>query len=171
MRRTILLLAAGALVMSACSGGSEEGQGTQTTTPEASAETYWPETGSWESGGFTVEDLVETWIGEGVEPARNTTYSYRVTIRQCDPGESCGDLRIATRNFAGTGKPLSCKGTLTYLGTQDHAFVFQEDIDSGICANALLALMPMPSGLTLGVEEYWEGGWGSHGVLRMSAYA
>jgi hypothetical protein len=177
IRRTTYLLMVGVLVLAACSTSPDNG--TQTTTPRASASS------SVESSPSIGADhiLVGTWEGKVIEEGV-ATWSTRVTIHPCSSGEPCGRYRFAAQDWNRTGRKGSCGGTLSYEGTrdpgmetQDHSFTFQETvtwnrgvITAGIrgCADALMALTPLQDRLTLGIQEYWEGGWGTYGLLRMT---
>jgi hypothetical protein len=177
MRRTILLLSAVALVLASCGPETDEGQDAEPTgSPEASPTTTLGPSpsgaGGTSSTGLTVADLRGAWIGVLVEPAVRTSYALRVTIGRCAPDVSCGRLRIAAVDYAGTGEPLHCEGELTFEGFQEDlgAFAFQETIESGPCADALLAVVPMPGAYAVGVEEHWEGAWASFGALMSADY-
>ncbi len=146
------------------------------------------------AAGFTVADLAGTWTGEvlmpgfvspeaSITPAKDTTFTTSVTIGACAPGATCGSVSYATRDWTGSGKPLSCSGSLKYRGPYEggSGFAFEEAISSRsgapvgpeqaqACSNNILVLTPLASGATVGVEER-EGGmaWQDYGVLAKSA--
>jgi hypothetical protein len=181
MRRTTYLLMGGVLMLAACSNGSD--QGTKSTTPRASASP------SVESSPRIDADsmLVGAWEGKVIEAGIYTTWSTRVTIHPCAWGEPCGRFSFTAQDWYRTGRKGSCGGTLSYEGTrdpgietQDHSFTFQETVTwnrgvltegiEGItrCVGSLMALTPLQDRMTLGIQEYWEGGWGTYGLLRMT---
>jgi hypothetical protein len=165
MRRAILLVSVAVLVLASC-GEDTEGGGSQATTPAASAS---PSTEPSPSGP-EADDFVGSWRGTLYEPDWDATWSLRATIRQCDPGHGCGRLRLKTPYSGYTDGPLSCEGTLSYEGTEDNAFVFDEIIEDGICVNARMLLTPLPSGHAFGVERYYLGSSIAYGFLLLEHY-
>jgi len=175
MRRTVLPLAVVVLVLASCTGGTKESEPSGSSTPETSAQS------SPSIDAQSMDMLVGTWTGKVIEPGR-ATWSYKVTLESCSSGVLCGRVSFATQDFVDTGRAASCGGTLTYEGMrepdiamEDHSFTLQEGItwergvvkSHGGCDDALMALTPMPDGVTLGFEEYYGGGWGNnYGLLR-----
>lgn len=104
-----------------------------------------------------------------------------MTLSECTPGATCGAVSYATQEWSGTGKAMSCRGTLRYRGPYEDgpAFAFEEAITSrsgavaGVsqtqnCTNAILVVTPLASGAEVGVEERVDA-WQDYGVLVKSA--
>lgn len=157
----IIPLAFVTLLLASCSSDTDEGQDAQPTAASGASVSASTEASI---GGATVADLEGTWIGVLIEPARKATYSLRVTFGECSPGQECGRW-VAKGETIGT-----CPATLTYEGIEDAAFMFEEAVESGPCVDGRLAVVPMPGDYAIGVEEYWEGAWGSFGALLNENY-
>ena len=171
MRRAILLLAALALLLTACDGGTEESDGTQTPTPIGSA------TGSASpsASGLAQSDLAGTWTGREIEMGWDpeAIWSARLTISQCDPGDMCGHGRVVLLNWRSLYGRQRCRYSFRYERSEGSTAFFSTYVTKSrgpkACASSQMALSLMPSGMSLGIEEYWKGGWRAYGVLRRSA--
>jgi hypothetical protein len=147
------------------------------------------------AAAFTVADLVGTWTGTvivpgfdeqgmALDPSKDTSFTTTVTLGDCTAGASCGSFSFATPDWAGTGKAMSCEGTLKYRGPYEDrpAFAFEEAITSRSGAIAAmgqsqapkcswsmtLVITPLSSGGSAGVEEKGDA-WEDYGVLVKSA--
>jgi hypothetical protein len=108
---------------------------------------------------LTVGDLQGTWMGSLVEPASRHTWSMRLTIAQCAPGEECGTWEAKVQ-----GEMVRCEGTLTYRGIGGRFFLFEETVESGPCAAASpMGIARMPGGAIV-VQEF-SGGRRTYGAL------
>jgi hypothetical protein len=166
MRRSLLFLSVSALLLASCGSETDEGQDAQ---PTGAAAALASDSKEPSPNGVTVSDLVGTWIGDLVEPAKEATWSLRVTFGECNLGEECGDVRFRVPNWSQSGS-LSCKATLTFEGTEGSAFMSEETIESGPCFPSRMAFVPMPGAYTIGVQEYAEGSWYTYGALRNEDY-
>jgi len=184
MRRSILLVSVVASLLASCAGGdSEEADPSRNTTPEGSVEpSPSPSPGIDEQSLAMLEG---TWTGDMVEPGAAADWSVKVTLEPCASDVLCGTMHWETEDWYHTGRPSTCDWTLAYAGMRepsfqmgDHSFTFDEtgtsargsvaeEMGSGSCGDNLLALTPLPDGITLGFEEYYSGRWGNDwGLLR-----
>jgi hypothetical protein len=177
MRRTIVLASMLALLLASCGADTDEGKDAEPTgaagtpSPAITPSSSTSEPSESSPTGISVADLEGTWIGEVPEPGYNAMWSRVVTIGSCEIGATCGRLDDITRDWGSKDKTRKCSIALTYEGFRPDlgAFAFQEDVEAGRCVDALLAIVPLPSGIAIAVEEDAPvHGWATHGVLLLS---
>jgi len=158
-----LLLCAFALLVASCDSETDE-----------------PSPGPTESSRtrVAVGDLSGVWTGDVFEPGRTATWKTRLTIEDCgDVGARCGTLEYGTSDYGSLDETHTCSLSVIHTGYEEDldaavppfpgGFTFIARVQSGICVNGLLVVTPMQDGATVGYQEYWEGGWGVYGVLRL----